>query len=155
MPRVPHFGLRQQEQAGNVWAAFHGEDRQGEGQMASVGDLVRLRKQQRPTESDSAASAAAERLALGRKPQELAAMVAHLQRGTPWDEIATWVSSARGTMADPEYLRALELYTDSALLCWAECAGIAEALNYRGWPPQNRRDRRPEHIDLVSAEARP
>jgi hypothetical protein len=124
--------------------------------MASVGDLVEMRKEQNPTESDAAATAAAERLALGRAPQELAAMVAHLRRGKAWDEVATWVSSARGTMADPEYLRALELYTDSALLSWTECAGIAEALNYRGWPPQGRRERRPDRVvDLVSVEARP
>lgn len=141
---------------GSVQAAFDGEYRQGRGTMTSVGDLARLRKLQRPTESDTAATAAAERLALGRSPQELGAMVAHLQRGTPWDEIAAWVSSARGTMAEAEYLRALELYTDSALLSWAECAGISGALNYRGWPPQNRRDRRPERVvDLVSVEARP
>lgn len=124
--------------------------------MTSVDDLIRLRKQQRPTDSDTAAAAAAERLALGRIPQELDAMTAQIQRGTPWDEVSSWVSSARGTMAEPEYLRALELFTDSALLSWAECAGIAAALNYRGWPPQNRRDRRPERaVDLVSVEARP
>jgi hypothetical protein len=123
--------------------------------MASVGDLIELRKQQKPTESDTAAAAAAERLALGRNPQELAAMAAHLRRGTAWDEIAAWVSAARGNMAEPEYLRALELYTDSALLSWTECAGVAGALNYRGWPPQNRRDRRPDHVvDLVSAKSR-
>jgi hypothetical protein len=59
-------------------------------------------------------------------------------------------------MAEPEYLRALELYTDSALLSWAECAGVAGALNYRGWPPQSRRDRHSERlVDLVSVEARP
>lgn len=124
--------------------------------MASVADLARLRKQQRPSESETAATAAAERLALGRNPQELAAMAAQLERGTPWDEIATWVAKARGTMAEPEYLRALELYTDSALLSWAECSGVAEALNYRGWPPQNRREHRPDRVvDLVTAEARP
>jgi hypothetical protein len=150
---TPQFGLRPLDQAGNVWVALDGENRHREGQMASVGDLIPLRKQQRPTESDAAASAAAERLALDRTPQELAAMVAHLQRGTPWDEIAAWISGARGTMADPEYQRALEFYTDSALLSWAECAGIAEALNYRGWPPKNRRDRRPDRVDLVSVSA--
>jgi hypothetical protein len=148
--------LRPLRTAGSVWAALDGEHRHGRGTMASVGDLARLRKQQRPTESDTAATAAAERLALGRSPQELAAMAAHLQRGAPWDEIAAWVSSARGTMAEAEYLRALELYTDSALLSWSECAGIAGALNYRGWPPQNRRDRRPDRVvDLVTVEARP
>jgi hypothetical protein len=124
--------------------------------MASVGELIRLRKQQRPTDSDTAAAAAAERLALGRSPQELAAMVAQLQRGTAWEDVQAWVSSARGQMAEPEYLRALELYTDSALLSWAECAGVAAALNYRGWPPQVVRERRPERVvDLVTAEARP
>lgn len=123
--------------------------------MASVGDLIQLRKHQRPADTDTAAQAAAERLALGRSPQELAAMVAQLQRGASWDEVSAWVSSARGTMAEPEYLRALELYTDSALLSWTECAGVAEALNYRGWPPQSRRERRSERtVDLVSAEAR-
>ena len=124
--------------------------------MASVGELIRLRKQQRPTDSDTAAAAAAERLALGRSPQELAAMVAQLQRGTAWEDVQAWVSSARGQLAEPEYLRALELYTASALLSWAECAGVAAALNYRGWPPQAVRERRPERVvDLVTAEARP
>jgi hypothetical protein len=124
--------------------------------MASVGELIRLRKQNRPTDSDTAAAAAAERLALGRSPQELAAMVAQLQRGRAWEDVQAWVSSARGQMAEPEYLRALELYTDSALLSWAECAGVAAALNYRGWPPQSVRERRAERlVDLVTAEARP
>lgn len=122
--------------------------------MASVDDLVRLHKRQRPAEGDADATAAAERLALGRSPQELTAMVAQLERGTPWDEVSAWVSSAREGMADPEYLRALELFTDSVLLSWSECAGIAAALNYRGWPPQSRRGQRAGHVvDLVTAEA--
>lgn len=124
--------------------------------MASIDDLIRLHKRQRPEDGDAAAATAAERLALGRSPQEVTAMVAQLERGTPWDEVSAWVSTAREGMADPEYLRALELFTDSVLLSWTECAGIAGALIYRGWPPQSRREHRGDRVvDLVTAEARP
>ncbi len=126
--------------------------------MASVGELARLRKLQRPAESDAAANAAAEQLALGRIPQELAAIAAHLRRGTSWDELAAWVVTARGDLPDAAYLRALELFTDSALLSWSECAGIANALIYRGWPPADRRERHQAAervVDLVSVEAHP
>jgi hypothetical protein len=125
--------------------------------MTSVAELARLRRSQEPTESDASATTAAERLALGRSPQELAAIAAQLQRGTSWDELAAWIVTARGDLAEPAYHRALELYTDSALLTWPECAGVANALIYRGWPPAAaRRERRPERVvDLVSAEALP
>lgn len=131
--------------------------------MTSVAELARLRRIQVPGEGEKDVQLEVQRLAAGRSPQELAALVACLTRGTPWREANAWVSSARGDLSDTEYRRALELFTDSALLSWSECAGIAGALIYRGWPPQSQRgeakahrERRPSShsADLVVADAR-
>lgn len=125
--------------------------------MAGVAELVLLRRQLEPAESEATATAAAQQLAAGRSPQELAAILASLSRGWAWDDVMAWVATARADLTEPAYQRALGLFTDSALLSWSECAGVANALIYRGWPPANRQEHHPtEHlVDLVAVEALP